>query len=105
MVTRQDINPGDQCAQTVHSISDFAYEFPQEHRFWKETSNTVVCLGIQSEFHLLTLFDKLSPLTQCVKFFEPDDDVGWTSLCFYSTPETKKLTSKLPLLLKTKTTK
>ena len=99
IITRQDITPGYQCVQSTHSIADFAYEFPDEFRKWKNDSNSIVCLSATSEEHLLKLYEKYSKLTPTVKFFEPDID-QYTSICLYGTPEIRKKLSSLPLALK-----
>jgi len=78
-------------------LADFAYEFPEEFRHWKETSNSIICLGCKSEPELLKLYEKLSQLTNTVKFYEPDVD-EWTSICLMGTTEVRKKLSHLPLL-------
>jgi hypothetical protein len=78
-------------------LADFAYEHPVEFRHWKETSNSIICLGCKSELELEKLYEKLIMLTPTVKFFEPDVD-EWTSICLIGTPDIRKKLSHLPLL-------
>lgn len=99
VITRQDINPGYQCVQSLHSSAEFFHEHPDVFKQWKEESNSIICLSAKSEEHLLKLYDKYSKLTPTSKFFEPDVD-EWTSICLYGTPKIRKSLSHLPLTLK-----
>lgn len=97
-ITRSDFNNfGYTIPQTSHAVADFAYEFPDEFKSWKETSNSIVCLGCNSEEELIKLYEKFSKLTPTVKFFEPDVD-EWTSICLLGTPEVRKKLAHLPLI-------
>jgi len=98
MITRNDFkNFGYTVPQTVHSVADFAYEFPNEFNHWKKTSNSVICLGCKSEQELENLYNKFSEITPIIKFFEPDVD-ECTSICLLGTPEVRRKLSHLPLL-------
>ena len=104
IITRTDFKQlGYVLPQSLHSIADFAYEYPDIFRKWKTESNSVVALAAKSEEHLLKLYEKYSALTPTVKFFEPDVN-EWTSICLYVTPEIRKTLSSLPLALKNITT-
>lgn len=87
--------------QSAHAIADFAHEFPNTFRKWKDESNSIICLSSKNQEHLLQLYDKYSEKTQTVKFFEPDVD-EYTSICLYATPEIRKKLSNLPLIMKNK---
>jgi len=98
-ITRNDISPGYQKTQAIHSVADFAYEYPSTFRKWKEDTNSVVTLQIENEFELDKLYHKLKDKgIEVTKFYEPDID-SHTSICFWATPETRKITSKLKLSL------
>lgn len=99
VITRADLNPGYQAVQSTHSIADFAYEFPDEFKSWKEDSNSIICLSAKSHKHLIELYEKYKDLTPTVMFYEPDVDAE-TSLCLYGTPDIRKKLSNLSLLLK-----
>lgn len=99
VITRGDITPGYQAVQSCHSIADFAYEFPDTFKEWKEASNSIICLSAKNQEHLLSLYEKFSKLTPTVKFFEPDID-EFTSICLFGTKEIRKSLSHLPLCLK-----
>jgi len=85
--------------QSNHATAEFAYEFPETFRKWKQESNSIICLSAKSELHLLKLYEKYCDLTPTIKFFEPDIS-EWTSICLYATPEVRKSLSNLPLSLK-----
>jgi len=88
--------------QTSHSIADFAYEFNEEFKVWKEESNSIICLSCKSEKDLLKIYEKYSVLTKVVKFFEPDVN-EYTSICLYGTKDIRRRLSHLPLALKNNT--
>lgn len=99
IVTRSDISPGDQLAQSTHSVADFAVEHTEKFIQWKKESNSVVCLAVPNEKSLLKLYEKLKDRTEVSLFFEPDID-GYTSMAVYGTPQIRKKLSYLPLSLK-----
>ena len=101
IITRSDISPGYQVVQSTHSIADFAAEFPQQFKEWKEESNSIICLSVKNEEELLRLYDKFEEKTPAVKFFEPDVD-EFTSICLYGTKNVRRSLSHLPLCLKNK---
>jgi len=87
-------------AQTVHSSNRFAYHHPELHREWIEKSEYVVNLSIDNEEKLQRLYYKLQDNgAVVVAFHEPDIDNQLTSICYYGTPELRKITSNLKLAL------
>ena len=104
VITRGDIPDGYQVVQSTHSIADFAFEFPETFRKWKDESNSIICLSVKNEFELQKLYHKYKELTDTVIFFEPDVD-EFTSVCLYGTPKIRKSLSYLPLSLKNKNNK
>lgn len=106
VITRADLSNGYKSQQSTHSIADFAYEFPQSFKDWKENSNSIICLQVNNETQLLEYYNKLSKLTSVVKFNEPDINDEATSICLYADKDVRKKVSSLPLLGKpTKLTK
>lgn len=99
VITRADLTPGYQAVQSTHSIADFAHEFPEEFKQWKDDSNSIICLSAKSQEHLLKLYEKYKELTPAVIFYEPDVDEH-TSICLYGSPAIRKKLSHLSLLLK-----
>lgn len=98
VITRSDLTQGYQAQQSTHSVADFAHEFPQSFNKWKTTSNSIICLQVNNEKELDTLFYKLSKLTSVTKFYEPDLNDELTSICLFATPDVRKKLSYLPLL-------
>ena len=98
VITRSDLTPGYQSQQSTHSIADFAYEFPQQFKEWKTTSNSIICLQVNNEKELNDLYLKLSKLTSVTKFYEPDLNDELTSICLYADKDVRKKVSYLPLL-------
>ena len=71
------------------------------HREWIEKSEYVVSLSVSNEEQLQHLYDKLlSNGATVMAFREPDIQNQLTSICYYGTPEMRKLTSNLELALK-----
>jgi len=65
-----------------------------------ETSEYLVSLSIDNEDKLQRLFYKLQDKgADVVAFTEPDIDNQLTSICYYGTPELRKITNKLELSL------
>jgi hypothetical protein len=87
--------------QSTHSIADFAYEYPEAFKNWKQDTNSIICLNVKNEEELLKLYEKLKSETESVLFFEPDINEN-TSICVYGTHEIRKKLKSLPLLLKNK---
>ena len=99
-VVRADLKPGAQIAQTGHAIAEFAHQFPTEFQEWKTKSNYLISLSIDNEERLQRLFYKLQDNgADVVAFTEPDIQDQLTSICYYGTPEMRKITDKLDLAL------
>lgn len=63
-------------------------------------SKYLISLSIDNEEKLKRLFNKLQDNgATVVSFYEPDIDNQLTSICYYSTPELRKITNKLKLAL------
>ena len=99
-ITRDDLSKGQQLAQTLHSSSRFAYHHPELHKEWIEKSEYVVSLSVNNEEQLQRLYYKLLDNgATVVAFHEPDIDNQLTSICYYGTPELRKITNKYKLAL------
>ena len=101
IITREDISDGYKVAQTSHAVADFAYDNYESFIEWKEDSNYIICLSAKNEFELLKLNSIVSEITKTSLFFEPDIN-EYTSFSFVSNNETKRITSRLSLILKNK---
>ena len=99
VVTRKDLNPGSQIAQTGHAIAQFLLEHPEKSKEWN--NNYLICLSTENENSLNKLLEKLSrfdiPLSP---FYEPDLNNQLTSIAFQHNYESRKYTTSLPLALK-----
>jgi len=101
VITRDDIKPGHQIAQSGHAISQFILDHFDLSRKWN--NSYLISLSIPNEEKLSKLLFKLQDTGVPVSYFiEPDIGNELTSICFIETEETKKLTSHLPLSLKNK---
>ena len=87
--------------QSGHAIVEFANKHPQPFKDWTETSNYLISLSVQDENHLKRLYEKLKWRgANVVAFTEPDIGDQLTAICYYGTPELRKITNKLDLALK-----
>lgn len=99
-VVRNDISNGYQVAQTAHSVAEFAHEFPNQFIDWKTNSNYIISLSADNENKLQRLYNKLQDYgADVVAFTEPDIGDQLTAICYYGTPELRKITNKLKLAL------
>ena len=100
VITRSDFKQlGYTLPQSLHSLADFSYEYPEIFIKWKIESNSIISLSCKSEKHLLDIYNKYSKITPTSLFFEPDIN-EYTSICLYTTPDIRKTLSSLPLSLK-----
>jgi hypothetical protein len=89
--------------QTAHSVAEFAYSFPDQFQDWKRDSNYLISLSIDNEEKLKRLYYKLQDNgARVIGFTEPDIDNQLTSICYYGTPELRKITNNLDLALNVK---
>ncbi len=100
-MVREDISPGYQVSQIVHSALRFQNSFPELTNNWLNTSETIVCLGIKNEEELIKLIQKaeLKKIKYSV-FREPDMDNQITSAVFEPGEKSGKLCSNLGLVLR-----
>lgn len=102
VVTRQDLEPGYQLVQSVHSAFDFSLEFPEVTKDWNTQSNYLACLAAKDEASLFTLISKLEAKgIQHTVFREPDIDNQVTAVAIAPGETSRKLTSNYPLALRT----
>ena len=99
VVTRRDIHVGYQSVQSAHAGIEFQHEFPQIAQKWHNTSNYLVFLTTDDEFHLERIIQKA--IRKGIKisvFREPDIGNQITAVALEPSDATKKITSHLPLL-------
>jgi hypothetical protein len=86
--------------QTAHSVAEFAHQFPTDFQEWKRDSNYLISLSVDNEEKLQRLFYKLQDNgADVVAFTEPDINNQLTAICYYGTPELRKITQNLDLAL------
>lgn len=101
MITRKDLEPGDQLAQSLHAGIDFQHEWPDTAKQWKVESNSIVSLCTTDEQSLFKLAETFKTKGWIFnEFREPDMDDQLTSLCIYGSPEVRRFLSYLPLTFK-----
>lgn len=99
VVTRKDLNPGSQIAQSGHAIAQFLLDYPEKSKKWN--NNYLICLSTENEQTLNHLIEKLGkfdiPLST---FTEPDLNNQLTSIAFQHNEDSRKYTTSLSLALK-----
>jgi len=102
LVTRKDLSPGYQVAQTAHAVAEFAISHPELFEKWYRTSQYVVALESKTLEHLSELHKKGKELNIPVAgFHEPDLDNQLTAVAFAPSEHTAKLLTQLPLASRT----
>ena len=100
-VTRKDLSNGYQLVQSAHSLAEFAHKYPNQFHEWMLNSKYLVSLSTDDEETLKNLYLKLKyNNAHVVAFYEPDINNQMTAICYYGTPELRKITHKLKLALK-----
>lgn len=102
-MTRKDLTPGYQAAQSTHAAINFIFEYPDRAGPWFKYSNTLVELEAKDERHLEQLIEKCHKrgLKHTV-FIEPDIGNQITAICIEPSEQTQKVVANLPLLFKNK---
>ena len=99
MVTRKDLNPGYQIAQAGHAIAQFMLDHPEQANQWN--NNYLICLSVEDENQLNNLLVKIQKEEIPVSYFlEPDLGNEMTAIAFQGSEKASKLTSSIPLALK-----
>jgi hypothetical protein len=99
VITRSDLRPGAQLAQSCHAVAAFALAHPVAHRAWASGEANIVCLSVAGESDLRRLLE-LAGARSCplAAFYEPDFGGELTSLALAG--GAARLVSSLPLALK-----
>lgn len=99
VVTRSDLAPGAQLAQSCHAVSAFASAFAELHRLWHSEGQNLVVLAISGEAELRALLKRVaSEAVPNALFCEPDLDGELTAIAFGG--QGARLVSSLPLALR-----
>lgn len=98
VVTRSDLPPGLQLAQSVHAARQFAEEHPKLDRAWFRGSNNIVCLSVPDEPALRELVRSAERESPASSFLEPDLGGALTAVALGD--GARKLVGNLPLALR-----
>lgn len=100
LITREDLDPGQQAVQAAHALQEFNIQHAEAARAWHGESNTLAFLAVPNEKALHVLWRKARD--RCIPvsgFREPDRQNELTALAIG--PEGKGLVRNLPLALQT----
>ena len=101
VVTRQDLTPGAQIAQSAHAALKFSYEHTEIFRKWHDESQYLICLSVPDEDALLDFMDEVWRRKLKYSYFvEPDFGDEHTAVCIEPGFRTSNLCQGLPLALK-----
>lgn len=99
-MTRADLEPGYQIAQSCHALRQFVADHPDIDAEWFARSNYVACLSVRDEKDLLSLVDRANakgiPLAT---FREPDLGGQLTAIALAPGEASKRLCSSCKLAL------
>lgn len=99
-ISHRELSPGYQAVQSSHAYLKFAIEHPEQFKRWYEISKYLCILSVASEDKLRSLYMEAQSLgIRCSAFLEPDIDYAMTAICLEPGNVSKRLCSKLPLLL------
>ena len=99
VLVRSDLSMGARVAQAIHGARQFAAEHPIIELDWFQTSNTVAVLDVRDEAHLLDLTERADVFgIPHATFREPDMGDSTTVRVLGQHPNTRRITSSLPLL-------
>jgi peptidyl-tRNA hydrolase len=101
VVTRSDLPVGAQAVQAGHALAGYSLNHTESFKQWYECSNYLCYLAVSNEEELRALKTKAEGREIALfAFHEPDFDEALTAICLEPTLDSKKLTSCLPLALR-----
>jgi peptidyl-tRNA hydrolase len=101
VIVREDLKPGAQACQGMHSAIVFQQEHSELAKKWYVESNSIVFLSIKNEEELNKLLDQVKEKGIVHSIFrEPDFHNELTSITLAPGIETRKICSQLKLALK-----
>jgi len=99
-VTREDIDPGYQIAQSCHAMRQFTEEHPELDSEWFAVSNYVACLSVPTEKDLEDLLRRAQEKgIPASSFKEPDIDNQLTAIALAPGDAARRLCSSCRLAL------
>lgn len=101
VVTREDLFPGYQLAQSAHAAVRFGIEHHELATQWAEQSEYICCLSVPSE-SILNGFRSVAVIHRIPHsaFYEPDINDQLTAVAFAPSKTTRLMLKGLPLALK-----
>lgn len=100
-MTRSNLRPGDQAAQSAHAAFHFSYRYGPIFRQWYEESQFLILLAAPDEAALAALRDEAERRNlPVVSYHEPDLDNALTAIAIAPSEKTRKLCANLPLALR-----
>lgn len=101
IITREDLAPGIQLAQSIHAAIQFCLEHNLIVNEWYNNSNYIAILAAKDEKDLLLFCDKLVKKGIVFSAFkEPDFDNELTAVALEPGDKSRRATSSFPLALK-----
>lgn len=96
VITRQDISPGLQTAQSIHAVAGYALDYPKKFKKWD--NGYVIVLAVENETELINFANCMEDgsITHFM-FHEHDLNYEPTAIAFLEKECTKELTKDLPL--------
>lgn len=100
-MTRKDLKPGSQIAQSCHAFREFVAEHKEIESSWYESSNYLVVLSVEDEKALEQLLEKVSSRRIRFSLFrEPDMNDELTAIALEPGKAAQKVCSNIGLALK-----
>lgn len=101
IVTRRDLKPGAQIAQSLHAFREFIEQHKEIENNWYNSSNHIVILATRDELELYHLIDRLNlDNIKYSTFKEPDFNHSLTAIAIEPGMRSVNLCKNLPLALK-----
>lgn len=101
IITRSDLPPGFQIAQSCHAAFQFAHDHRDAFDNWLDISNYLVILSASNEASLTSLLRRADMHgIRSSKFKEPDLGDSLTAVALEPGDKTKRLCRSFPLALK-----
>lgn len=99
VITRKDLTPGQQIAQTNHATAELAVKDFESFKQWNTESNSIITLQTKTEEELENLKRFLAGKV-FAEFREPDLGDALTAISFIADRQLRKKFSSLPLASK-----
>ena len=100
-MTRRDLPPGLQLAQSCHALRLFAAEHPKVDEEWYRNSRYLACLSAADEDELIDLAHRcVDHGLRFSAYREPDNGNQITAIAVEPGPRGRRVTSSFPLALR-----